>query len=160
MTTSHKALAEALASFSPHLTALSPDTGPVPAAIALDAAIERLVDLMTQGKALYSPTVLQTAGEYQAHQITIREQPISEKAGKKLLELTIYLDSDSPASPMDAAAIAHGMIAIAGNAAHVITAAKQAELAAEKKDIAGPGDNSPAGGPGTGTSTEASSSGS
>lgn len=160
MSNSHKLLAEALASFSPVLTAVSQDTGPAPVSITISDAAEKLVTLMTTGKAVYAPMVVQAGNEYQAHQIAVREQPVSEQPGKKLFELNIYLDSDARTAPIDAAAIAHGIIAIASNAAQVITQAKQAEHAAEKKDIAGPGDNSPAGGPGTDTSTEASSSGS
>lgn len=136
MSYSHKLLAEALASFDPKLTALSPDTGPVPVSTELDFAIEAMIGLMCAGKALYAPTVLQTAGEYQAHQITLREQPVSEKPGKKLLEVTIYLDGDSPAKPMDAAVIAHGMIACAAQAAGVITRHKQEEEAAKKAEEA------------------------
>ena len=146
------------------LLAKSPDTGPAPVSIELQAAIEQIVGLITTGKALYSPVVLQAEGQYQALQIHVREPAEAGQLGKSLLEVSIYLENGSPGVAMDAAVIADGMISLAGNAARVITLAKRAELEAQKKDMAGEETGlsnsmgTPTGGPDSAAPTDQSSS--
>lgn len=135
MSKKHLALAEAIASFDPKFAiteASSEDPMPLPG--TLEEVIEKMTGLIINGKALYSPQVLQTEGAFEAHQLLVGE-PAAEggQAGGILFKARIHLRK-SLGSPIDSAAIAHGIIAIVANSARVITEAHQANEAKLKKE--------------------------
>lgn len=137
MSKKHLALAEAIASFDPKFAVTEAGADdPMPMAATLEEVIEKMTGLIINGKALYSPQVLQAEGAFEAHQLLIGE-PAAEggQAGGILFKATIHLRK-SLGSPIDSAAIAHGIIAIVANSARVITEAHQASEAKLKKDQA------------------------
>jgi len=140
MSNSYQLLAEALSSFRPYLTAGYPGGG-FPGMITLEKAIEELTGCMITNKAVYAPNPIMAGAEYLGHSIGVREAMTSATDhGKKVLDISIQIDGESPSRMTDGAMIASGIIALAANAANLIHAAKlraAQETEAAKKDSAG-----------------------
>lgn len=147
MSQKHKALAEAIESFDPKFMIAEPQAeNPLPVQASLKEVIDRMAGLLVTGKALYSPGILTADGAFEAHQLIIGEQAIAgEKAGQIIFKATIYLRNAS-GSPIDSAAIAHGIIAIVANAAGRITEAhREADAKVKKEQAAAEGSAAAAG---------------
>lgn len=137
MSKKHLALAEAITSFDPKFAVTEAGADdPMPLPATLEEVIEKMTGLLVTGKALYAPHVLQSEGQFEAHQLVIGEQAgEGGQAGGILFKATIHLRQDRSA-PIDSAAIAHGIIAIVANAANRITDAHRAAEAQVKKEQA------------------------
>lgn len=135
-------LKKVIGAFSPRfLQCVNPHRSPIQEETTLDAAVERMVELIRGGKMLHRPAQVTSEQQFQGYQMTISEPaaPNAVVMPKKLFVLFVHTDLEDQSVVTDQAFIAQAVTAIVvaealeQNAAEQEKAKAKAEEEAKKK---------------------------